>query len=371
MTPAGLYIHIPFCKKKCAYCDFYSVCQLDNETQFIQALEKEMAQRARLFPLYDTIYIGGGTPSLLTEKSIRRLFTSLFHHFSVQKGAEITLEINPGDLKKSKLEAWKDVGINRLSIGVQSFNDKILDFLGRRHNGIQAKKSLVQCMKAGFDHISCDLLMGLPTHLSPKTPIEDLKTAIATGLDHLSLYLLTVAAQTPLAERVKQSRGDLLPRKEEKADQFVEASKFLDQHGFEQYEVSNFSKGHSSKSKHNLKYWSLYPYLGLGPGAHSFDGHRRWWNLPDLEGYTRSLLGDKRPKTGEEILTEPQKRLECLMLGLRTSQGIGEELANPDHKNHHLLFHLIDEGLLRKKKDRFLPTTKGLLLADGIAKTLF
>ena len=394
-SKAGIYIHIPFCKKKCIYCDFYSFLP-PNEApgrilsvgsdgffsknytdEFIAALKKETELRKDVFSSFDSIYLGGGTPSMISEKNLESLFCTIFESFAgkLEQDTEITLEANPGDITRENLNTWRSIGVNRLSIGIQSMDDDILRFLGRRHDAESGLNALNLAMEGSFNHVSCDLLMGLPIIAgkclpSLSTMEASIDRVLLSGATHISLYILTLSGSTPLARLVDREKV-VLPSDDLNADRFLKTSAFLAGRGFIHYEVSNFASNKKAESRHNKKYWTGSPYLGLGPGAHSFDGLKtRWWNLPEADTYINNLTQGSLPPGKKEILTKVQRRIEKLMLGLRTSRGVSKKLASPQGNHDLVLKEMIRTGLLTESTTRVFPTEKGMLKADGIASAL-
>ena len=365
--PAGLYLHVPFCRKKCLYCDFYSEVDLEPLSRFVDAVSREAQLYKGLFASYDSLYLGGGTPSLLDTKLLEKLLNPLFEMASLEDGAEITLEVNPADITPVAAKKWGELGINRLSVGVQSFHDPTLEFLCRRHDSRQAREALDICLDAGFFHVSCDLLTGLPSRFPSEAPMKSLETALETGVDHVSLYLLTVAPNTPLGALVNAGQCRM-PSPDRGAQTLLDAWDLLLRGGFQHYEVSNFAKGPQSIGRHNSKYWDHSPYLGLGPGAHSFDGTTRWWKEKAVHRYTQRLLEGEAPPARKETLTPDDLRLEKLMLGLRTSEGVPESLGFETARE--TVQRLLDQGYLVREDHRLVPTSKGLLVADALAREL-
>jgi oxygen-independent coproporphyrinogen-3 oxidase len=363
----GMYLHVPFCLTKCYYCDFYSIADQSLVRTWLQAMKKEITLYLNKFVPFETLYIGGGTPSLLTGSQIQILFSRL-QAFRITADAEITLEANPDDITPEKLRLWKALGVNRLSLGVQSLNDLELRFLGRRHTAAQAWQALNLAREAGFDNLSTDLIYGLPGQNTAGW-IETLEAILAFGLEHLSCYQLTIEEHTLLGK--KQAQGEFKPATEElQRTMFLLTAEYLEDRGYLHYEISNFSRGERYISRHNSKYWQQVPYLGLGPAAHSFDGRRRWWNVRSLEEYCRMLGEGRAVVAGEELLTETQQRLETLCLGLRTRQGVA--LADLDHfsQARHVLEGYCQAGLLEVSRGRARPTREGFLVADSLALML-
>lgn len=278
---AGLYVHVPFCRTKCLYCDFYSTTDDSLVDTWLQAIDQEMRLYKECFNVFDSLYIGGGTPSLLDTARITLLFSSLRNHFTFLPDSEITVEINPDDAGIERFRTLKSLGVNRLSIGVQSFVDDELAFLRRRHTAAAAERALEMAREAGFSHIGIDLIYGLPGQ-TKRGWRNTLERALSFAPKHLSCYQLTVEETTPLG--LKVSRGEVrMPEGEQERALFLLTSRFLQEHGFVHYEVSNFAVSSDFFCRHNRKYWRHVPYLGLGPAAHSFDGGQRWWDHKTVE----------------------------------------------------------------------------------------
>jgi putative oxygen-independent coproporphyrinogen III oxidase len=361
----GLYIHVPFCRGKCPYCDFASGTNLAGIPDWLAALDREMGMYRDFAPRFDTLYLGGGTPSLLTPPQLAGLLKSLEEHFQFAPDTEITLEANPDDLTLQVLNDYRKLGINRLSLGVQSFYDRELDFLGRRHNAAQALQALSFCRTAGFDHLGIDLMYGLPGQTLEAWQ-ESLDTALSFRPEHLSCYQLTVEEGTPLAHR--QAEGEFQALPEETARTFfLFTSKFLEDRGYLHYEISNFAWGPAHKSRHNCKYWNHTPYLGLGPAAHSYKDGRRWWNHSSLEDYCQALAAGQAPIAGQEVLTEAEKHREALYLGLRTKDGVHLDLVRNGASREDALREALQAGLAEVWADRVVLTREGMVLADRLA----
>ena len=376
---AGIYIHIPFCKQKCYYCDFHFSISLKRKEEMLEALNKEFFLRKDELKqiTVETIYFGGGTPSILKIDEIEQLVSLVYKNFNVSKEVEITLEANPDDLSQSKIIALSKTKINRLSIGIQSFFDDDLQFMNRAHTAKESEECL-KTAKQYFKNITIDLIYGLP-NMSNNKWLANLKKAFELGVPHLSCYALTVEKKTALASFIK--KGKVPPVDDEQAfghfNILVQETK---KQGFEHYEISNFAKK-GFYSKHNASYWQGKFYMGIGPSAHSFNGKERSWNIANNAKYIKALSNNVLPQE-VELLTEKERFNEYVMTGLRTIWGVDlNTIASnfkPEYYNNlqqsAALF--ITKGLLEICLDEYnnsiLKTTaKGKFLADGIASELF
>jgi oxygen-independent coproporphyrinogen-3 oxidase len=321
---AGLYIHIPFCVKKCRYCDFYSETDLSLKPQFIKALMAEMEMVSDQELSFDTLYIGGGTPSVYEYHDIGQIIAAALQNFDLRPDSEITIEVNPGTATIEQFKGYRAAGINRINIGVQSFNQRHLEFLGRIHTAREARKTISEAHQAGFKNIGLDFIYGLPDQ-SKIDWLEDLKQAVANDPTHLSCYILTYEKGTPLHSDLKSGR--LQPLSDDRVRMLFETTiEFLENNGYLQYEISNFARqaedSASHISRHNIKYWIRAPYIGLGPSAHSFIKSQRSWNLPGLDQYLAAIESGQTPIAEKEVLTAEQEMIEAIYLGLRMTQGI-------------------------------------------------
>jgi putative oxygen-independent coproporphyrinogen III oxidase len=360
----GLYVHIPFCKTKCPYCDFYSITDADWVASYLVGLDAEARLYRNQFPQFDTLYLGGGAPSWLGERHFAELLKILRQHFVFASDSEIILEANPDDITREKLKLWRAWGFNRLSLGAQSFDDTELRFLGRRHTAAQTHAAIDQIRIAGFTNLGLDLIYGLPGQTRAAW-IKTLKTAMQINPEHLSCYQLTLAAETPMGREAAQ--GKLVPLNEEAQREFFLATdQFITRQGYLHYEVANFARGEEFSCRHNQKYWTRVSYLGLGPGAHAFDGRRRWWNFASVKDYCSCLNRGEAPVAGQEILTPEQIRLETLYLGFRTSQGVPLAVIRAYPQGEAVLAELVAAGLVRVESDRVRPTARGMVVADGL-----
>lgn len=372
---AGIYLHIPFCRKKCGYCNFFSIASQRHQSAFADALCLEIAFRKDLLgnqPI-DTIYFGGGTPSMLEMPLMEKIFSHLHHSFTISSLAEITLEANPDDISIEKLSLWKKMGVNRISIGIQSYDQKDLDFLDRAHDRKQALQAPELCYRAGIDQLSLDLIYGIPGQDNDSWK-SNLDIVMETGAGHISAYALTLEEKTPYFRKVSD-KSKAAPDGDQAFRQFLILNETATARGFEHYEVSNLAKP-GLYSRHNTAYWQGLPYLGLGPSAHSFDGRKRSWNVSRLGKYIQTVTENKAVED-EEVLQGKDYLNEYLMTSLRTMWGCSkarvEELSDQETlKNINTdIQRFIDLSWLRDYDDRWVLTTEGLFHADGIAASLF
>ncbi len=368
---AGLYVHIPFCKKRCLYCDFFSTVLLDRREEYVQALLQEIKER-RLEagePIH-TIYIGGGTPSMLTAEQMQ----SILRAIGTTDAEEITMEANPGDLTPDYLNAIRCAGINRFSIGVQSFHDELLQLLGRRHNSEQAIEAVRMAQKAGFDNISIDLMYALPGQTIDMWK-ADIESALGLNVQHISCYGLMYEEGTPLTQ--KRDNGEILPIDEDTENQMYDLlCQQLKDAGFVHYEVSNFARP-GYEAKHNSSYWNSTPYIGIGAGAHSYIANTRSWNPDNLDAYIAGIMAHDLQRENEE-LTEIDRFNEYIMLGLRTNRGIDIRKYNVNETNTRLyrditetITRALGDNLLTKTADgRIIATQQGLHVLNRIITDL-
>lgn len=323
---AGIYIHIPFCAAKCRYCDFISFADHSNWERYFAALISEMDlwSKEAAGITFDTVFIGGGTPSIVPPKVMERIMSQLTSCFAIAPDAEITIESNPGTLTREKLEAYKNAGINRISIGLQSSDDIVLENIGRIHNYEQFVKSFELARECGFSNINVDIMYGLPEQ-TVEIHLDTIKRIAALGADHISAYSLILEESTPLYMDVNGG-GQSLPDEDTAYDMHIDGIKLLSELGYERYEVSNYAKP-GFRSKHNLNYWNNGEYLGLGLNSHSamrINGEwKRWSNKAELESYIDDCALGKLPIAGQmEIIDEAEEMFETLMLGLRKTDGV-------------------------------------------------
>lgn len=370
---AGLYLHIPFCLTKCPYCDFYSETDLSGKTGYLDALIAEMALTSKNAPSFDTIYFGGGTPSLLTGDEVDGLLSAAHTFYRIRPGAEITLEINPGTAAPEALQAYRRAGVNRITVGVQSFNDRYLKNLGRIHTARQASTCLNDVHDAGFDQVGIDLMYGLPGQ-TLKAWNEDLAQAMSFGPSHISCYMLTYETGTLLD--TKRLDGQLQPLGDATvARMYKHTVRTLHREGYHQYEVSNFCRP-GAFSRHNIKYWKDASYIGLGAGAHSYNGTHRYCNVKNNDRYVRLLLNGQLAVAENEKLDRKQAMLEALFLGLRTTAGIETRSFDLrfgvvfDSLFANEVADLIIKRLARYDRKRLALTVDGMLLLDAIVVQL-
>jgi len=371
---AGIYIHIPFCKQACHYCDFHFSVNQSYKTQMVNALCTEIEARKDYLQTKEisTIYFGGGTPSLLTPNEINDILTKISTLYTIKKGTEITLEANPDDLSLAYLKVLRTIGINRLSIGIQSFNDAFLLFLNRSHSSEKGINAVQNARKAGFDNVSIDLIYGIPSE-DDTIFKEDLATALNLETEHLSAYCLTIEEKTTFGKWVKS--GKMKNPNEEKAAQHFELLMCeAEKKGFEHYEISNFCRA-NNYSKHNCSYWKNVEYLGVGPGAHSYNLKSRQFNILNNHLYMQGVK-QGTITTEIEMLSPKDKVNEYLLTSIRTKWGssfsfIETEIDFNVATIKKQVEKLEKEGLLFIKQDTFYLTQKGKLFADKVTEELF
>jgi len=371
---AGIYLHIPFCKQACTYCNFHFATSLRYKDDLIAAMRKEIVAEKEYLKgeSVNTIYFGGGTPSLLPIADCRLLIADLLENYPVAADAEITLEANPDDISTEKLKAWKTLGINRLSIGVQSFFEEELRWMNRAHNAQQAIHNL-QLAKSEFDNITMDLIYGSPL-LTDEMWMQNVQRAVGLNIPHLSCYALTVEEKTPLHKNIALHKTVDVDS-DKQARQFLLLMQWLRAAGYEHYEVSNFAKS-GFRSRHNSSYWKGIPYLGIGPSAHSFNGNERRWNAANNNAYIKGT-SEGIPQRETEVLSSTQQLNETIMISLRTMEGIDlNKIQTIWSENERMriendLKKYVSNGLVKINNGRAQLTDEGMLRADGIASDLF
>jgi oxygen-independent coproporphyrinogen-3 oxidase len=371
---SGIYIHIPFCRKACHYCNFHFSTQVQHIDDFVEALLQEIKlQKEYLTSPVETIYFGGGTPSLLNELHLTKIIAALHQHFTIAPQVEFTLEANPDDISALKTQLWKSVGINRLSIGIQSFQNEALAWMNRAHNTQQSIQAIETSKAAGIHNISADLIYGTP-HLSDEALLKDIELLSHYEIPHISCYALTVEEKTALHHLIQEKKIENVDA-EKQARHFDILVNELNNKGYEHYEISNFSlPGH--RSKHNSNYWKGIPYLGLGPSAHSFNVHTRQWNVSNNHLYQKSIQEGNIPFELEALSTVTRFN-EYMMTSLRLLEGV--DMSEVDkHFGEAFVAHtqqvltpLLAEGKLINTTSGFAIAKNARFLADGIASDFF
>jgi putative oxygen-independent coproporphyrinogen III oxidase len=364
MNNPGLYIHVPFCRTKCPYCDFYSMVDLSLIPAWLDALELEARIYRERFGFFDSLYLGGGTPTILGSRELTRLMGVLFRDLSFSEDPEITIEANPDDITKEKATLVRDLGFNRISLGVQSLHEKELRFLQRRHSAQQAEEAIERILVSGLTNLGIDLMYGLPGQGESEW-MASLKRIVGYNPAHISCYQMTISEGTPFHRMIEQGRIQVPDEERERAF-FLLTSAYLTENGYIHYEISNFAREERTMSRHNLKYWRHIPYLGLGPSAHSFIKGLRWWNLQSVNAYCQALACRKKPVEGRERLTDEQVRLESLFLGFRTNEGVKRSIIESCPGSDRALREIRSAGLVKLQADRIIPTREGFILADSL-----
>jgi oxygen-independent coproporphyrinogen-3 oxidase len=374
---AGIYIHIPFCRQACTYCNFHFSTTLGQKDQLLKALREEIILTKQIkipIEIIETIYFGGGTPSLLSPDEINEILQTLKQYFSISKNAEITLEANPDDISKVILELWKQIGVNRLSLGVQSFNSAELLWMNRAHNAAQSLQSINDILETGFTNFSVDLIYGSPL-LSNDDFTKNVQTVLNKNIPHVSAYALTVEPKTALYAQISKKKLDPVDETRQ-AEQFDILVEMMEAAGYEQYEISNFAKP-GFRSRHNSSYWQGKAYYGFGPAAHSFDGNNiRRWNIANNALYIKSIEQQIIPFE-EEKLTSTQQLNERIMISLRTMEGLDLEKVKLEFGENYAETILMNAGKYLNENKLTLSTAKlvltkeGKFFADGVAADLF
>ena len=384
---AGIYIHIPFCKQACYYCNFHFSASVVLKKEIVDSIINEIEIRSKAITENDktgigiishgekieTIYFGGGTPSLLSKDEVFSIISSIRRNFIVENAAEITFEANPDDINFDNLKDWKISGINRLSIGIQSFIERDLKWMNRAHNTTQALDSILLSKEAGFKNFSIDLIFGTPG-LSDNEWEQNIKTIIELEVPHISAYALTVEPKTALYKMIKTKKKENI-NSDVQAKQFLILMNMLRGAGYEHYEISNFAKP-GFRSRHNSSYWQGKKYIGIGPSAHSYNGKERMWNMANNVFYIRSLQQNIIPFE-KEILTNKEKINEYIMTSLRTMEGMDLYFIENNFSNleririENILQNKVEEGNYFQQNERIILTDKGKLFADAIAVELF
>ena len=369
---AGLYIHIPFCASRCVYCGFFSTTRLDQRQAYVEALGREMRLRdcnCNGKMRIETVYLGGGTPSQLSAEQLRQIFLYINNVYDVSPRAEITIECNPDDITVPFVATLSQLPVNRVSMGAQTFNDERLRFLHRRHRAEQVGEAVKRLRSVGIANISIDLMYGFPG----ETMLEwnaDIDAALALGVEHLSAYALSYEEGTPLYTMLQQGRVEELDEELQRAMYYTLKDR-LEAAGYEHYELSNFARP-GCRSRHNSSYWNHTPYIGLGAGAHSFDGRHRQWNVADIGQYVEAI-GEDRVPADSEVIDDVTRYNETVMTALRTIDGIRLDMLSPSERAHCLTQakKFLDCGWLCLPDDNTLRLTRdGLFVSDTIMSDL-
>ncbi len=372
---AGLYIHIPFCASRCIYCGFYSTTRLDLRQQYVDALIRELVEVGKSKMLKDdsisTVYLGGGTPSQLTIPQLRQLFDAIYIYNKVEPDAEVTIEMNPDDVSVPYADTLRQLGINRVSMGAQTFDDERLRWLNRRHTVAQVGQAVTILRAAGIRNISIDLMYGFPDETIDDF-VHDIDEVIKLDVEHISAYCLMIEEGTELYRRY----GDKRVREYDDSKEETERKMYellidkLTAAGYEHYEISNFARP-SFRSRHNSSYWTGVPYIGLGAAAHSFDGHLRSWNVSDIRQYIAAVNRDERLNE-EEVLSATDFYNERVMLGLRTCEGVDLSALSDDERNYCIqeAQPFLSDDILLLTDNRLVLTRKGLFVSDYVISSL-
>lgn len=371
---AGIYIHIPYCKKACFYCNFHFSTKKSDMENMVNAICKEIELKSQYLEnqIISTVYFGGGTPSLLSNVQLIRIIDKVKKYWKFSNRLEMTIEVNPDDCSINNLKNWSEIGFNRLSIGLQSFYDEDLKYMNRAHKGKESIESIESALKVGFNDLSIDLIYGFPILTNEKW-LSNLSKLNDYPINHLSCYALTLEQGTPLQKMINTGKATI-PNEENQSDQFNMLTKWAIKNNWEHYEISNFAKN-GNYSKHNTSYWQGQHYLGLGPAAHSFNGESRSWNINDNAVYIENI-SNNGTFFETEILTPNSKLNEFLLTGLRTKWGIDTQIAEQiyagwEKVNEKAISKYIKLGLIQINGRVITLTQKGKYFADGIAADLF
>ena len=365
----GLYIHIPFCKSRCIYCGFFSTTMLDLRQQYVDALCQEMKMRCQGAENISTIYLGGGTPSQLTTDQLRQILHRAYIYNKVEKDAEVTIEVNPDDVTERFANDLTQLPVNRISMGVQTFDDKRLRFLHRRHTAEQVTTAVDRLRAAGIKNISIDLMYGFPGETIADCE-ADIAKALSLQVEHISTYCLMIEEDTQLQQMLQQ--GNITETEEELERQMYETIiNRLEDGGYEQYELSNFARP-GFHSRHNSSYWDGTPYIGIGAAAHSYDIESRSWNIADIKQYIQGMANSQRIYE-EERLDSDTRYNDAITVALRTSRGLDLQALSPKHRTYCLenAQRYLDDGMLERTQDnRLRLTRRGLFVSDMIMSNL-
>ncbi|NOT38834.1 MAG: radical SAM family heme chaperone HemW [Saprospiraceae bacterium] len=374
MNELSLYIHIPYCKRKCTYCNFHFSTNFSTKYEFIQSLIKEIESRKNelVYQEVGTIYFGGGTPSVLEDQELANIINVIYKNYKISPSTEITVEINPDDFSPDKAVFYKIIGINRLSIGIQSFFDDHLVWMNRSHNAIQSLQCLELLRKHSFNNVSCDLIFGIPGCTNDQW-IKNIDTLMNFGIPHLSCYALTVEENTVLSHKILH-RTTPPPEDNHTIEQMEILLDKIDENAYEAYEISNYCKS-GFRSKHNSNYWNYTPYLGFGPSAHSFDGSKRRWNISNNNLYVKKINNNEEYYESE-TLSDKEKANEFVMLQLRKTEGINildlqKIQGSENYKIAPILSQYLSSGHLVKENNNIKLSRSGKYISDRIIADLF
>ena len=371
MKMAGIYIHIPFCRSRCIYCGFYSTTALDLRQRYVDAVCREIAMVCADAHDISTIYLGGGTPSQLTNPLLRQLFQNIYKYNKVSPDAEVTIEVNPDDVSAEFVAVLQQLPVNRVSMGAQSFDDKRLHFLHRRHTSKQVAEAVSRLRNADIQNISIDLMYGFPGETLDDWQ-RDIEAALALNVEHLSAYCLTIEKNTPLYQlRMKNEElRDSFPDEELERSMYELLIDRLEAAGYEHYEISNFARP-GYRSRHNSGYWNDTPYIGFGAAAHSYDGHTRSWNIADIRQYIEGMERGER-LFDAEIIEGDTRYNDRLTVALRTREGLDLSKLSEKHRDYAIknARRFVDDGLVKINGSYMMLTRKGLFVSDMIMSEL-
>ena len=365
---AGIYVHIPFCSSRCVYCGFFSTTRLSERQRYVDAVCREMDLRPLCEGRADTVYVGGGTPSQLTPRQLEQLFAYINNVYDVNPDAEVTIECNPDDVTPSLAALLRRLPVNRVSMGVQTFDDARLQFLHRRHTSLQAREAVRLLREAGIANISIDLIYAFPGESLAQWH-DDVLQALQLDVEHISAYALSYEEGTPLERMLREGRVNETDE-ELQRQMYYDLKDLLEAAGYEHYEISNFAR-QGFRSRHNSNYWNHTPYIGLGAGAHSFDGRRRQWNVAHLDQYIQTIGEGRLPAEGEEIDAVTYYN-ETVMTALRTCEGIDLSALTDSQRQSCLgqAKRYMEGGLLAIKENRLVLTREGLFVSDMVMSDL-
>ncbi|MBN1297276.1 radical SAM family heme chaperone HemW [bacterium] len=365
----GLYIHIPFCRSRCRYCGFPTSDQSDTGriSRYLDAVIMELHGVAPGWNRFDSLYLGGGTPSIVSLPELERLVESVNRHVKLAMNLEFTMEVNAGDVSRESVAAWTSFGVNRISLGVQALDDRALHLLGRRHTSAQALEAVAIIQEAGVA-LGIDLIFGYPGQTQSDW-VRTLDHVASLHPDHLSCYQMTVETGTEMAQQI--TSGELIPAtQDQEASLFRITHDHLTRRGYDHYEISNYAADAGRMARHNTKYWFRIPVLGIGAAAHSFDGRRRWCNAPNAESYWLDIESGRSPIVNTESLNTVDETIESIFLGIRTRWGFPCDRLPPGAGSDGRIRAMRDAGWIREDHGRITATDEGFAVADAIAEVI-